>query len=196
MGIVFGIWNSLLGFWINIGLRLFPPVIHPMLVHFPIVLLWGSLLLSLLSLVWRTPDRFLDRSSFWLLVLGLVAGIVAAATGVLSEQYVKWTPATSALLGTHQAYAVLTGVFTILAIISRLIARYSRNSPTDRPWSLNRSGRGRTTGLSLIFLAVAVVMVTMTASIGGTMVYQYGVGIHGVSYRTPPQLASSPHSHG
>ncbi|MCY0897737.1 MAG: DUF2231 domain-containing protein [Firmicutes bacterium] len=190
MSFLFGIWNAILRTWINIGVRIFPPVIHPMLVHFPIALLYGSLFTTLLGFFWRTPDRFFDRASFWLLVLGLIAGIVTSAMGVISEQFVKWTPTTSALLSTHQAYAVLTGLFTMLAIGARLIARYPRSRQPDRAWSLNGSGRGRQSVLSFIFLVAAVVMITMTASIGGTMVYQYGVGIHGVSFRIPPQLQS------
>ena len=157
-----------------------------MLVHFPVVLLYGSLLVSLLGLLSR--DRFFDRASFWLLVLGLVAGVAAAAAGVISEQYVRWTPATSALLSHHQRDAVLTGLFTIAALVLRLWARYPGNTPTGR-WSLAHTGRGRSTGLSLVFLLAAVVMVTMTASVGGTMVYQYGVGIHGLLFRIPPSLA-------
>ncbi len=189
------LWGAILHLWISIGTRIFPPVIHPMMVHFPIALLYGSLLTSLLGLAWRVPDRFFDRASFWLLALALIAGTVTAATGVLSEQFVKWKPITIALLSTHQAYAVITGLFTILAIVSRLLGKYPRRADTHRAWSLGRSGRGRQTALSFVFTTAAVVMVTMTASLGGTMVYQYGVGIHGVSFRafghhTPPRKQS------
>lgn len=188
MGFIIGIWSGLLQAWIHLGTRIFPPVIHPMMVHFPIVLLYGSLLTSLLSYFWRVPDRFFDRASFWLLVLGLIAGVWTAATGVLSESFVKWTPTTLALLGEHQALAVITGVFTVLALASRLVARYPRSSRISHAWSLNGSGRGRQSGLAFVFLVAAVVMITMTASIGGTMVYQYGVGVHGVSFHNPPWL--------
>lgn len=181
------IWNGFLQLWIHIGLHLFPPVIHPMMVHFPIVLLYGSLFTSVLGLIWKR-DRFFDRASFWLLGLGLIAGVVTAATGVLSEQYVKWTPVTSTLLSTHQAYAVLTGLFVMLALASRLVARYPRNASLTHNWSLAQSGRGRQTLFSWVFLVAAVILVTMTASIGGTMVYHYGVGVHGLLFHTPSLL--------
>nr|WP_243239389.1 DUF2231 domain-containing protein [Sulfobacillus harzensis] len=181
----------MLGLWIRIGLHLFPPVIHPMLVHFPIVLLYGSLLTTLLSFVWRDRERFFDRASFWLLVLGLIAGVVAAAAGVISEQYVHWTPTTNQLLSRHQGYAVLTGVFTIVALAVRLWARYPRVS-RDGGWSFAGTGHGRPTLLSLVFLVAAVGMITLTASLGGTMVYQYGVGVHGLLYHTPSPLSAHP----
>jgi uncharacterized membrane protein len=195
LGVIFSLWGSILRTWISIGTRIFPPVIHPMLVHFPIVLLWGSLLTGLLGLMWRSHDRFLDRTSFWLLVLGLLAGIAAAAAGVISEQYVNWTPTTRALLSTHQAYAVLTGLFTMLAIASRLLGRYPRQMESRRAWQLGRSGRGRQTILSLIFSLAAVVMITMTASIGGTMVYQYGVGVHGLTFQNYHYPTTIVHKH-
>lgn len=188
MGFIKGIWNGLLGLWIRIGIHIFPATVHPMLVHFPIVLLYLSLLCGILGLVWKTTDRFFDRASFWLLVLGLVAGVVAAAAGVISEQFVHWTPTTSALLSRHQLYAVITGLFGILALATRLVARYPRKAPSERAWSLGGTGRGRMTGLSFILLLVSVATITLTASLGGTMVYQYGVGIHGVSYQVPAAL--------
>lgn len=188
MGFIIGIWSGLLQGWIHLGTGIFPPVIHPMMVHFPIVLLYGTLLTTILGYLWPMPDRFFDRASFWLLVLALIAGIWTAATGVLSESFVKWTPTTLALLTRHQTFAVLTGVLVILALVSRLMARYPRNARNHRAWSLNGSGRGKPSGLSFVFLVAAIAMITMTASIGGTMVYQYGVGVHGVSFHEPSWL--------
>lgn len=188
MGIIRGIYGALLGTWIHIGERIFPPVIHPMLVHFPIVLLYLALLSDLLSRLVHSPDRFFDRSSFWLMVLGLVAGVCAAAAGVISEQFVKWTPVTQALLSAHQRDAVLTGVLVIAALLVRIAARYRRSGGgrgQAQAWSLVRTGRGRTSVLATLLLAGAVAMITTTASIGGTMVYQYGVGIKHVSFHSP-----------
>ncbi|MCY0863605.1 MAG: DUF2231 domain-containing protein [Sulfobacillus sp.] len=176
MGFLFHLWGAVLGLWIQIGTRIFPPTIHPMVVHFPIVLLYLSLLTAILSWLWPTPDRFFDRASFWLLVLGLLAGIVAAAMGVVSEHFVRWTATTDALLSAHQRDAVLTGFFGLASLALRLLARYPRAS--GQGWSLAHTQRGRQTLLSFVFLIGAVALVTLTASIGGTMVYQYGVGVH------------------
>lgn len=184
------LYGSLLGLWIHIGVRIFPPTIHPMLVHFPIVLLYLALLTDLLSRLVRSPERYFDRSSFWLISLGLVAGVVAAAAGVISEQFVRWNAVTSGLLGTHQRDAVLTGVLVIAALVARLFGRYPSTTGNGRShggtaWSLASTGRGRTSVLATLLLAGAVAMITVTASIGGTMVYQYGVGIKHVSFHSP-----------
>lgn len=196
MGLIKGIWNAFLGAWIYVGIRLFPPVIHPMLVHFPIVLLWLALLADLLGRIIRSADRFFDRASFWLTVLGFLAGAVAAGAGVISEQFVRWNHTTTALLSAHQRDAVIAGLFALLAIASRLWSKYPASSRRYHQWTFATSGRGRPTGLYTVFLVGAVAMVTVTASIGGTMVYKYGAGVAHVAFHNPLAPKSPSHSKG
>lgn len=155
-----------------------------MVVHFAIALFYVALLADIVARFARQPDHFFDKSSFWLLILAFIAGVVTAATGVIAEQYVKWTPTTLRLLTLHQTYAVLSGVLALSAVGARLMARYPRAS-LRRGWSFGGTGRGRSTGLSLILLIATVIMVSMTGSVGGTMVFQYGVGVHHVTFRSP-----------
>ena len=184
MSFIIGIWSAILKVWISIGLSIFPSTIHPMVVHFVIALFYVALFADIVSRFVRQPDHFWDQASFWLLVLAFIAGVVTAATGVIAEQYVKWSPTTLRLLTLHQMYAVLSGVLALSALGARLIARYSRSS-SRRGWSFAKTGRGRSTGLSLLLLVATVIMVSMTGSVGGTMVFQYGVGVHHVTFRSP-----------
>lgn len=55
--------------------------IHPILVQFPIAFLVGALLTD--AVFWFTGDVFWAKASFWLIVGGLVGGLVAALTGIL-----------------------------------------------------------------------------------------------------------------
>jgi uncharacterized membrane protein len=185
MHFIIGLWSAFLQTWIHIGIHLFPHTIHPMTVHFPIALLYLALAIDILSRFMKVPDRFLDRSSFWLTILGFLAGAVAAAMGVISEQFVRWNATTSVMLAAHQRDAVLTGIFAVLAVGARFYSRYPQTAgPVSRsqPWSFWSTGRGRSTVLSTAFLFLAVIMVTWTGALGGTMVYHYGVGIRHVSY--------------
>jgi uncharacterized membrane protein len=58
------------------------PDIHPMMVHFPIVLLWTSLLFVGTSWFWK-PDKFLTTAR-WMFWLGLIALPITAGTGFLA----------------------------------------------------------------------------------------------------------------
>ncbi len=151
-----------------------------MVLHFPIVLLYLALLIEILRYASGAPERsFLQRAGFWVLTLSLFAIVAAAATGVLSESYVRWTPKTAAILSTHQTFAVLTGLF---AAASWLVRVRTRVRP-DRKWSFFGRGTGRASVASALLVVGAVVMITITASLGGSMVYKYGIG-------TPPTLVS------
>jgi len=187
LSFVLRIWASMLGIWIHIGERFLPPTIHPMMVHFPIACLYVALGFDVLGRLVPSRDRFFDRVSFWLLAIALPVSIAAAAAGVISEQYVQWTPVTSAILSAHQRDAVITGMLLILALVARYTARYplSTGGRQGQAWSIAGTGRGRSTTLSLILLLATVVMISVTATLGGAMVYQYGVGVHGLTFHQP-----------
>ena len=177
--------------WIRFGTHTFPATIHPMIVHFPIVLLYLTLLIDLLAYgakITRSPDRFFDRASFWTLTLSLFAIVAAAAAGILSEQFVKFTPATAAMLSAHQRDATLTGVFALAAWIVRWLAKFPAPARGPRDWSLFGTGRGRITWLSTALVLAAVVMISITASLGGSMVYNHGVGIAHVTRLPASQI--------
>ncbi len=164
--------------------RRLPPTIHPMILHFPIVLLYLTAAISLADL-WmggRDRDRFLQRCSFWSLTLACAAIVVTMAFGLLSEQWVHWTPATRAILSSHQHWAMLTGLSAGAAWLLRVSARFRER----QPWSALGSSRGRNTGLATLCVVIAAVCVTVTAHLGGNMVYTHGVGVSGVTRRLRP----------
>lgn len=157
--------------------KILPPTIHPMVVHFPIALAY--LTLAAEALLWVTPSdtrRFLSRSAFWLLTAECSAIIVAILAGVVSEQSVHFTPTTSALLSAHQHYAVLTGLCAGIAWLARVFSRMPRGRRANE-WSILGTGRGRANLVTTLFVAGAAVFITITGNLGGTMVYGHGVGI-------------------
>lgn len=169
--------------------KILPPTIHPMVVHFPIVLAYLTLAAELL--VWLTPSdtrRFLSRGAFWLLTAECAAIIVAILAGVVSEQSVHFTPTTSTLLTAHQHYAVLTGLCAGIAWLARVFSRMPRGRRASE-WSILGTGRGRENLVTTLFVAGAAVFITITGNLGGTMVYGHGVGVH-----APGVAAVSTHS--
>jgi uncharacterized membrane protein len=55
---------------------------HPMIVHFPLAFLMASSLFVLLYLLFKNPS--FETTSFYLLILGVIASPFAMATGVLT----------------------------------------------------------------------------------------------------------------
>jgi uncharacterized membrane protein/uncharacterized cupredoxin-like copper-binding protein len=176
MAFVHSIWNALLTGWIRIGTALFPRTIHPMIVHFPIALLYIAIFIQVVGYIFgyiRTP--LFQRTGYWMLTLSLFSLVAAAMAGILAEQYVRWTPTTAAILSAHQRDAVITGVLALAAWVVRMFTRYPESEQGDKRTFFPRR-RGRSTPLSDILLLGAVIMVSVTGSLGGSMVYNYGVG--------------------
>ena len=190
MQLIRSLWNGLLGAWIHIGMGVLPRTIHPMVVHFPIALLYLAVFIQLIGYVAGTiQTSFIQRAGFWVLTMSLFALVGAAAAGVISEQYVRWNAHTASMLSAHQRDAALTMGFAIAAWFVRIFTKYSSfwtGYRTERPFLF--ANRGRSTIWSDLLLAGAVVLVSVTGSLGGTMVYRYGVG-------TPPTLVAARHSH-
>ena len=159
--------------------KILPTDVHPMVVHFPIALLYSTAVVDLLAL-WQHGhgrDRFMDRAGFWLLTAAGVSLVVAAGAGFISEQSVHWTPATIAILTAHQHFGELTFVFALMAWVAQIFTPFSTRRRSMDHWSLFDTGRGRVSPLVALLVVVATVLVTITGSLGGDMVYQHCVGI-------------------
>lgn len=131
--------------------------IHPMLVPVPIVCFVGALLTDVMYTV--TAEMMWANFSAWLLVVGVIVGILAAIAGLtdfLSNRLIRTlTPAWLHMVGN---LAVL-----ILAIFNVLI--HTRDAWT----SVVPTG--------LILSIATVLILPVTGWLGWTMVYRHGVGV-------------------
>lgn len=133
--------------------------IHPALVHFPIALLLGGILLDLYAW-WRRED--LAWVATGLLLAGVVTGALAAVAGVVAFYTVpsSHTEEAHRLVPWHIGMAVTMFVLFTVAAIMRW---YRQPVP---PTSVIRV-------LGLVAAAVLLV----TAALGGRIVYHGGMGI-------------------
>lgn len=135
--------------------------IHPMLVHFPIALLFVSFFFDQISFM--TGREEFKKGGFWLLILGWTAGLVATFSGFLSEDSVKTAGVPEAAIDRHELFAIAT-----LALFAGLML--------VRVWIRNRwSFRDRVvyTGIALVGLS----LLATTGFWGGDLVYTYGAGV-------------------
>jgi len=104
--------------------------LHPVVVHFPVILLLVAPLLVILGAVLHEAQRgpFL-ASALILMVLGTSMTYLAAATGESVTKVITSTPAVAVLLEEHRSlaettrelFSVLTLVFALLLLAHRLL---------------------------------------------------------------------------
>ena len=135
---------------------------HPMLVHFPIALLFASVLFDVASKA-LTCDS-LREAALWLLGLGLLGGIVAAIAGGQAEGVAEKAGVAEALIETHETLAYLTLGIMAMLLLSRLLLR-------------NRFST-RALAAYLVVATIELVAVSATSHTGGNLVYEHGVGVN------------------
>ncbi len=146
--------------------------IHPMLVHFPIVL-WLLAVACQCLVVLRGESferrRSWQQASLWLLVLGTLGGIVAAGFGDAAMDIAKEKGFPTAPIEEHESLAMTTlTLFGVLTLVQAVI--YWRRIALNRAlsWVLPVAG------------LVGVALLLMTAWHGGELVYEIGVNVAAV----------------
>ena len=144
--------------------------IHPMFVHYPLVLLPLALVFQAWAYVSRRED--VERVARWLLWIGAVAALAAAGTGLLAEESVEHPEAAHEVIELHETLMLTTaGLATGLAVLAAIFRKRSR----------------RLIQMVLLvgLLATNSVMV-IGADRGAQLVYEFAVGVK------PPPPATAP----
>lgn len=144
--------------------------LHPILVHFPIALLFASVFFDLLGTT-------LSRESFregalWLLGLGLTGGIAAAIAGGMAEDAAEKAGIAESLIETHETLAQVTLVIMAVLLLSRLLLR-------------NRFST-RTFTAYLAVATVGLLTLIATGHTGGDLVYKHGAGVTTAPHASQP----------
>jgi uncharacterized membrane protein len=131
--------------------------LHPMLVPFPIVCFLGALLTDIAYS--RTANQQWSNFSVWLITAGLVMGALAALTGIIDyagDRRVRQArPALPHMLLNITVYGIqLFNVFVH-----------------------SRDGWTAVVPTGLILSAVSAVLLVVSAWLGGSLSYRYGVGV-------------------
>lgn len=137
--------------------------IHPMLVHFPIALLLVGFLFDVVFLFLK-KDHCLSKAGMYLMILGTLGAGVALASGFLFT-----TPLTDGdiakVYDRHKMGALFTLIIMSIATTVRIILAVKQKDETFLKW----------VSFGLYFLGVAAV--SFTGLMGGTIVYQYLLGM-------------------
>lgn len=150
--------------------------LHPILVHFPIALLFVSVLFDLLGTS-LSRDSFRE-GALWLLGLGLFGGIAAAVAGVMAEDAAEKAGVAESLIETHETLAQATLAIMGVLLLSRLVLR-------------NRFST-RTFAAYLAVATVGLFTLIATGHTGGDLVYKHGAGVTTAPHVSQP-IAQSLH---
>jgi uncharacterized membrane protein len=134
------------------------PLVHPIMVHVPIALLFASVGLDWAGFWLRYVN--LTRAGFYLLVLGAAGAGVAALSG---PDHAGGDAAVIALLVSHQSFALVT----VALAVSLTGVRFLAAEGIQGRWAL-------------IYLACTLALLStlaLTGYYGGELTYHQGVGV-------------------
>lgn len=143
--------------------------IHPMIVHFPIVL---ALLALAFDLWWLARRKMVAaplinlRTGTVVLALGGLASVVAFIFGELAYSIAISKGVAETTLDSHETWGTATMLVFVAAALGRLFLWWRRMDETP-------AGTASAIALS----AVVSVMVLITAYLGGHLVYDLGVNV-------------------
>ena len=141
------------------------PNVHPMIVHFPIVLVMLAALADLIHVV-RPSMRGAGALAPSLYVLGAVSSVSAYVTGRLAAGTVFIPGMAHGLVDEHGHWALATMISFVVLATLRPVGHLVGLADT------------RTTRLVFLVLGLAVlVLVQQTAERGARLVYEQGVGV-------------------
>lgn len=152
--------------------------IHPLFVHFPIVLLTLFFIVDVLGTVLARPA--IREGASWLLYLGTVCASAAVAAGLQAASTVAHGDDVHGIMEHHEHLAITVLLLTLLLSVWRI-------------WS-HGSLRSGANVVHLTLAGLMTVLLAFTADLGGLMVYGYGVAVKPVADCNQEAVALHQHS--
>lgn len=137
--------------------------LHPLIVHFPIAIIIVGFLAEVASLFFK-KEKCLSKTGFYLMILGSLAAIAAWATGQLFTEH----PDEGEILEVFQKHstgALITMILITVGALFRIWVVVKKKEETSLKWVV------------FIFYLLAFAAVAFTGFMGGTMVYNFMIGL-------------------
>lgn len=146
------------------------PNVHPLVIHFPIVLVMTAAVVDLVDVAFER-SAWLKAATTTLYVTAALSLIVAYVTGVQAASTVLVPGMAYPVITAHRQWALITMTYCIGVAALRLIVLRGNGA---------RSRRRRVALLGIGL--VSVVLIQQTAERGARLVYEYGTGIIGAPF--------------
>ena len=136
--------------------------LHPMLVHFPIALVIFGFLAEI-AFIFFKKEVSLNKMGYYLLIVGTLAAIVTWLTGNFFTS--EMDGAAGKIREAHELFATITLVLLLVTSILRTTLMILKNEN-----SLLKK-------VSFLLYGLAVLTVSITGNLGGSLVYNYMMGL-------------------
>lgn len=134
--------------------------LHPLLVHFPVAFIPGTVLFDIISLA--TGNNTWVKAATIALLVGVIGAVLAAVAGAAEWVDIPTTaPRTRSTANTH---AILNLIAAALAVVS-LILHFVE-------W-----GESKVSVLAFLFVLVSFLLVAFSGYLGGKLVYDHHLGV-------------------
>jgi len=137
--------------------------LHPMIVHFPIAMITVGFIAEVASLFFR-KEKCLSKTGFYLMILGSLAAIAGWASGQLFTEQPTQGEILNVFLR-HKTGALITLVLIVAGTLFRIWLIIQKKEETPLKWVV------------FGFYLFAFLAVTFTGYMGGTMVYNFMIGL-------------------
>ena len=150
-------------------------LIHPMIVHFPIALLFTGTVLRLIAfyLSKRASFSFVLPASWTILLLGVISAWAAVFAGEIAADIVGPTLENTKILSEHALHALITATGFTLSLILDWVRALLFTKLHKRSWFIKK-GLGIAVGLFYFFSLINLVI---TGEYGATLVYEEGAAV-------------------
>lgn len=138
------------------------PHLHAMVIHFPIALLIVGFLSETIGQF--SKNKFFSYTSFYLLIIGTIAAIVAYVTGNYAGNGMT-DISLQGPLGMHEEAALVTLFLSTITLLVKASIYFFHYEKTWAMW------------LMIILYLMLVSSIARTAYLGGNLVFKYGAGI-------------------
>ena len=142
--------------------------IHPMLVHFPVGFLVLSFLLDLVSLVFPEVPGLL-RGSFYAMLLGIIAALLAAVPGIVDYSEIRRDHPGKVVATRHM-------ILNLMVVAIYGINLWIRSSALSDP---------KISLLPFLLSIIGIGLLSVSGYLGGRLVYDEGIAVGRHKRRTP-----------